>query len=216
MPSDQYPENRDARYRCAHSIHPQREKGRIKPPAEGLRPGAIAYGTYMSANRLTHRGIGRAVRARVDQSGHFLGFAMYESLCLDDISPAALPRSAYSGSATTQANENPARPRRKETFGLSAWYGGLRRPGPKKEQPALGAEAAGVYFAPDGQWFAGVGRVVAVGNVDGLPGSVWTYIFVEPIPGKTGCLRDYDFFHPVTLEWMDELPSNPIPGWPAL
>lgn len=36
------------------------------------------------------------------------------------------------------------------------------------------------------------------------------YIFVEPIPGKSG--GDYDFFHSVTREWMDELPSNPIPG----
>ncbi|RDW89921.1 uncharacterized protein DSM5745_01696 [Aspergillus mulundensis] len=81
----------------------------------------------------------------------------------------------------------------------------------KRAQPVLGAESPGVLYAADGQWFVGVGRVVALGVTYRLSGPEHLRVYVEPVPGKSG--GDYDFFHPVTREWMDELPqTNPVPG----
>ncbi|KAL4756184.1 uncharacterized protein BDW70DRAFT_164741 [Aspergillus foveolatus] len=112
----------------------------------------------------------------------------------------------------TQQRENKDRPRRKnQSSSLDHWYGQLPRiPMMARAQPRLGQEHSGMYFAPDGQWFAGVSKVITVGLVSGYPDYNVFYIFVEPIPGKSG--GDYDFFHPVTREWMDALLSNPIPG----
>jgi hypothetical protein len=78
--------------------------------------------------------------------------------------------------------------------------------GPSPRVPELGTEARGAYLAPDGQWYWGRGKVIAVGISD----HEREYTLVEPIPGKQG--GEYDFFHPVTKEYMPKFASLPTPA----
>ncbi|KAL4903590.1 hypothetical protein BDW74DRAFT_179586 [Aspergillus multicolor] len=89
------------------------------------------------------------------------------------------------------------------------WYTELEPPGDPdgNNNVQLGSTHVGAYIAPGGQWFIGVGKVVGCG----MSYEMWDepshqYILVEPIGNES------EFFHPVTMEWMHELPVNPIPG----
>ncbi|KAL3444095.1 hypothetical protein BJX65DRAFT_311235 [Aspergillus insuetus] len=77
--------------------------------------------------------------------------------------------------------------------------------------PPLGSEGWGAYIAPDGRWYVGVGRVVATGR---RRNSCQGYVLVVPICGKTG--GGYDFFHPVTGEYMPTFapPITSSMKWP--
>ncbi|CEN59345.1 hypothetical protein ASPCAL01797 [Aspergillus calidoustus] len=77
--------------------------------------------------------------------------------------------------------------------------------------PPLGSEGWGAFAAPDGRWYVGVGRVIATGR---RRDSCHGYVLVVPISGKTG--GDYDFFHPVTGEYMPTFvpPITPSMRWP--
>ncbi|KAL4806751.1 hypothetical protein BDV18DRAFT_159921 [Aspergillus unguis] len=191
-----------------------------------LKPGDIAPGHYISPRSTRYWGIGRVVQNIRDKSGKHVqyevepmgGSSMRGPYRFRELSTSIripdseLPRSAYTGTHEMQQQENKDRPRRplSPSPALAQFYGGLPFPIPESGFiPDLGTEHSGVYFRPDGQWFAGVGKVVAIGRSNVTePGDL--YVFVEPIPGKSG--GDYDFFHPHTMLWMDELPSNPVPG----
>jgi hypothetical protein len=77
--------------------------------------------------------------------------------------------------------------------------------------PPLGSEGWGAYIAPDGRWYVGVGRVVATGR---RRNRFQGYVLVVPICGKRG--GDYDFFHPVTGEYMPAFapPITASMRWP--
>ncbi|KAL3470771.1 hypothetical protein BJX99DRAFT_263956 [Aspergillus californicus] len=218
MPGEQYPENRrhvvrrdqEARYN-AH-VDQLREKVQT-----GLNPGDVAFGSYDAVTRITYMGTGRVVMADIGQNGQAEGYfvepisggSQFWELYSDaNMASAAMPRAPYTGSKETQANENPERPRREKISG--DWYGRLPYPPDVEHQPCLDDECVGAYIAPDGQWYVGKGKVIALGITWEIPDVKVLHIYVEPIPGKSG--GDYDFCHPVTREWMDELPSNPIPG----
>ncbi|CEN60369.1 hypothetical protein ASPCAL02810 [Aspergillus calidoustus] len=62
--------------------------------------------------------------------------------------------------------------------------------------PELGSRDYGAYLAPDGKWYFGFGKVVAIG----MRYSDWGYTLVEPIGGKEG--HDHEFFHPISGEPM--------------
>ncbi|KAL4907682.1 hypothetical protein BDW74DRAFT_147959 [Aspergillus multicolor] len=219
MPADQLPEDSKTK---EHRQQKTKRPGR-KPH---LRPGDAAYGTYISSRNLVHGGIGRvvlSVQPKTDDGNPSYwvepmqrrgGLPFYEIYSQDEIEKEDLVRSPYSGSLETQQRENKDRPRRPaRSSTLHYWMGNLPPMPPINQgadrQPLLGSEHSGGYFAPDGQWFAGVDTVTAVGFFKHLPGWQSWYVYVEPT-GKTG--GNYDFFHSVTREWMDELPSNPIPG----
>ncbi|CEL03994.1 hypothetical protein ASPCAL05128 [Aspergillus calidoustus] len=68
--------------------------------------------------------------------------------------------------------------------------------------PKLGSEAMGTYFAPDGRFYIGVGKVTAIGlNHCGA-----IYALVKPVPGKSG--GDYDFYDELTLEHMPDFTGH--------
>ncbi|RDW90735.1 uncharacterized protein DSM5745_02510 [Aspergillus mulundensis] len=228
MPADQLPEDYDEKCdRAEDHPRPGRDFHKMPTPKPGKKPGDVAYGFYTSAKGLLHFGPGRVVTNYFREDGSLRSYAVeplsvrgglpfWESDTGDDIAEEDLPRSYYSGSLETQQRKNKDRPRWEdppEKDDWLYWYGRLP-PMPDcdvvERYPRLGTEHSGAYFAPDGQWFAGVGTVVAVGYTPYAAGFRCWYVFVEPITGKSGGV--YDFFHPKTYEWMDELPSNPIPG----
>ncbi|RDW87079.1 uncharacterized protein DSM5745_03721 [Aspergillus mulundensis] len=225
MPLDQYPEDIEVR---TEQVLARKRRTLKSQPKSGLGPGEIWHGYYESARGQSYDGVGKIIAPLVRPDGTPTGyyaldpsrvrgvFPLQELYTDADIVEDELPRSPYTGSAETQrkARENTARPLREENFDcLYYWYGKLPRlPGSRGEQPRLGRESAGAFFAPDGQWFAGVGKVVTVGCINRPAAPQAWYVYVEPISDRAPAGRDYDFFHPVTREWMDELPSNPIPG----
>ncbi|RDW90733.1 uncharacterized protein DSM5745_02508 [Aspergillus mulundensis] len=217
MPKEQYPD-RERQYQESEEKYPKRQTRDRYKTAEGLKVGDVAYGSYFSANRIRHFGIGRIVQPWLDAEGKFLneyfvepmrgGWAFWEFYALNDMRPESHPRSAYSGSAETQVRSKKKPGYWKvNTYWPTGTGGG---PGLPDNEVRLGDECSGAYIRPDGQWFAGVGRVVAYGlayDLEDEPTFQWVY--VEPT-GKSG--GDYDFIHPVTREYMDEVPSNPVPG----
>ncbi|RDW87080.1 uncharacterized protein DSM5745_03722 [Aspergillus mulundensis] len=231
MPFNQYPLDPTVLVREAREFNiPSPQRFLLRKP--GLGPGDIGPGCYMSSRGLDHAGMGKIVSVRpgteVEGDAHYGyydiepaqvpsagGFFAWEGLTNVSIADEDLPRSPYSGSAETQRRLNPERPRREvHTNLVRHWYGKLPAINwgvevSKTRQPPLGTECTGAYIAPDGQWFAGVGKIVTIGFIRQVGGITRWYVYVEPT-GKTG--GDYDFFHPITREWMDELPSNPIPG----
>ncbi|KAL3441378.1 hypothetical protein BJX65DRAFT_313899 [Aspergillus insuetus] len=68
--------------------------------------------------------------------------------------------------------------------------------------PELGSRDYGAYFAPDGKWYFGFGRVVGIG----MRYSDWGYTLVEPLPGKES--HGHEFFHPMTGESMPRFPKG--------
>ncbi|KAL3468146.1 hypothetical protein BJX64DRAFT_283029 [Aspergillus heterothallicus] len=76
----------------------------------------------------------------------------------------------------------------------------------------IGSQSRGAYFAPDGNWYYGVGNVVAVGQPATSPGSPG-YVLVDPA-GKGD-----QFFHPITGEGMPSFAPSLSPTaeerWPA-
>ncbi|RDW78632.1 uncharacterized protein DSM5745_05484 [Aspergillus mulundensis] len=196
------------------------ERDKFFSDSQDLEPGSIAPGQYMSASGTSYYGLGKVVCATRTKAGVFGwyqvepmrgGYRFWSETSGTLIPDEDLPRSPYSGSKETQQRENKDRPRRPNYFKLRGWYGGYANQeiNMRKAKAKLGTERLGVYFAPDGQWFVGVGKVVTIGMTT-VANSNLFYIYVEPISGKSG--GEYDFFHPHTCEWMDELPSNPIPG----
>ncbi|KAL4965568.1 uncharacterized protein BDV14DRAFT_199668 [Aspergillus stella-maris] len=128
-----------------------------------------------------YRGVGKVVRPNAAGPIPEMHEPPYQFFCIYsqmNIPDSDMPRAAYPGNAETQNNPN----------------------------TRLGEEQIGAYIAPDGQWYAGAGRTVAVGTNDAMR----RYIFVEPIPGKHG--GDYDFFHPVTNELMRKFWALRRPG----
>ncbi|RDW65851.1 uncharacterized protein DSM5745_09590 [Aspergillus mulundensis] len=218
MPRDQYPKDLETRRRA---IHVHRPGTFVGEPTLGLGPGDTKYGLYISARNVTHYGVGKIVRAELGKDGKLCGrytvepprlrggLPFWELYIREDILDEDLPRSPYSGSLETQQREDKNRPRRHELIMLNFMDVRLSRQGGQVTHPQLGSEHVGAYFAPDGQWFVGAGKIVAVGYVLSPISLEHWYVYVEPTAEKGG---DYDFFHPVTREWMDELPSNAIPG----
>ncbi|RDW87077.1 uncharacterized protein DSM5745_03719 [Aspergillus mulundensis] len=223
MPEDQYPEDPELVFERTYFSPRKGPTYGPKPTTPGLKPGDMARGFYDSAQNVVFYGVGRIVTPIIQEDGQPSGsfwiepsrirgpIPVWETYSRRDIEEHELPRSYYTGSLETQQRENKDRPRREIHHELHHWYGKLPpMPAQARDQPRLGSEHSGAYFAPDGQWFAGVGRVVAVGYILHIGCSQEWYVYVEPT-GKTG--GDYDFFHPQTREWMDELPqTNPIPG----
>ncbi|KAL4806386.1 hypothetical protein BDV18DRAFT_160453 [Aspergillus unguis] len=224
MPASQYPEDDEVLLKRAQEAYPGRPFQRTDWRYLSRHIGDVAYGPYISITDIPHEGYGRIVK-RITQRipsddedciGYEVepmrgGLTFHETDSKMEMAPEAMPRSAYSGSYVTQEYGTAhRRPRREPVDSKYVWYGGLPLMGTLKKPPRLGSENTGVYVAPDGQWFVGKGTVVALAVVHEVGYGDSLLVYVEPVPGKTK--GDYLFFHSVTMEWMDELPENPIPG----
>lgn len=118
----------------------------------------------------------------------------------DDMPEWAFPRGPYPGFDKTR-KETERLP--DEQVSSSFGYPGI------SYMPNLGDEAIGSYVAPDGQWYVGKGKIVALGwNPFALGCN--SYIYVEPIPSKHG--GEYDFAFLYTNERMANFADSPRPG----
>ncbi|KAL4907684.1 hypothetical protein BDW74DRAFT_175464 [Aspergillus multicolor] len=202
MPLSQYPEDPTLRWRKRRN-KPRREC--LLKPKPDLGPGDMGPG-----ERFT--GVGRIVRPARAVAQRQAGNHEFSHYCIEP-APVAGGILAWGGGGWQREDCRSGSSTvvtRFHTSVLDNWYGKLPPMVSNEEgQPLLRVERAGAYFAPDGQWFAGVGKVITVGYIRQIGGSKQWYVYMEPIPGKTGW--NYDFFHPLTGEWMNKFPSNAIP-----
>ncbi|KAL4905220.1 hypothetical protein BDW74DRAFT_178223 [Aspergillus multicolor] len=193
-------------------------------PNRDVKTGDEAPGWYWTATKVKHYGNGRVVKMHreFDESGAVKKQSCYVEPIpgqrfLDvpgrkDLPEQDRPRVPYTpprSSANTDLDVDADVDKRQKGTGL--WFGGLQAP-THRGTPRLGGEEPGAYLAPDGQWYVGVGKVIAVGLNGNRHRTIGghRFVYVEPIPGKSG--GDYDFFHPITLEWMASFAHLPRPG----
>ncbi|KAL2837001.1 hypothetical protein BJY01DRAFT_251699 [Aspergillus pseudoustus] len=119
------------------------------------------------------------------------------------LAPAFIGDKAVTTETTTNAGQNP-RPKKQGVQPIGRFSSNtLRRK--LNSCPELGAESIGYYFAPGGNIYVGVGKVIATG----INARDWFYVYVEPSPGKNG--GDYDFYNEATLEFMPDFSSCTSP-----
>ncbi|RDW83784.1 uncharacterized protein DSM5745_04110 [Aspergillus mulundensis] len=192
---------------------PYETDGSVLPDTKpGTKVGDEAPGIYHAPNGRRYYGIGRLLKLDSWRVEPIPGKRFVHDRKEKDVPDAERPRVLYTSTAQArQAREASqaeaqaqAQDRRKR--GKGNYFGGLRPPILRGTTPRLGTESTGVYLALDGLWYVGVGKVIAVG----LNLERFEYVYVEPIPGKSG--GDYDFFHPITWEWMAAFQGSPRPG----
>jgi hypothetical protein len=184
------------------------------------RMGAVSVGDegvgiYRSYTQQHYKGLGRVVQdSNVEGEPRWLeevhvipipgrqgsgDYRFFRTFSEDEIPYMELPSPVKLTSAQRKRWRRSIRNRKP---GHSSGFG-EKNSGPRPGFPELGAEARGAYLAPDGQWYSGRGKAVAFG----IGNYAREYTLVEPIPGKEG--GEYDFFHPVTKEYMPKFPDFP-------
>lgn len=185
---------------------PLGKPSRFEPPPYELervpKLGEEAFGCYITPDRMLYRGVGRVIAMYREISP----FAPYDRTIEIHVQPIAGKtgeeyRFHDPHFQTYMHDKNlPSAPYPEDTEKKGKRTGKVPS---MSEHPRLGTEDYGVYIAPNGQWYRGLGRVVRIG----VNAMETIYAYVEPIPGKRG--GDYDFFHPVTRDWM---PDDQVPG----